>query len=144
MLSWQRHIATGLVLSANDHMRATASTPAPLSPSAWLQGLWTAVYGPHGREVSLMQQHGPGHMVPGLTADVTFSALKLIGDPNVPAGRHTFVRCQGQEVRVGLWDSLLRDMRPMAVFDPFLQFVTLEGPIASLRCWGQINRDPAR
>ena len=91
-----------------------------------------------------MQQHGPGHMVPGLTADVTFSALKLIGDPNVPAGRHTFVRCQGQEVHVGLWDSLLRDMRPMAVFDPFLHMVTLEGPIASLDCWGQINRDPAQ
>ncbi len=125
-------------------MRATAGTPAPVSPSAWLQGLWTAVYGPHGREVSLMQQHGPRHMVPGLTADVTFSALKLIGDPNVPAGRHTFVRCQGQEVRLGLWDSLLRDMRPMAVFDPFLQFVTLEGAMASLSCWGQINRDPAQ
>jgi hypothetical protein len=82
---------------------APPSQPALLPPAACLcgvQGLWAGAYGPHGLEIVCLLQVG---VPPRVSPCLSFSphaltqsrdrmfAIKVTGDPNIPAGQVSFV-----------------------------------------------------
>ena len=115
------------------------------------------VYGPHGVEVLQLEHVGPDSQDPpncpihGLRSQ----ALKLIGDPNVPASKHSFVFDLIQGVYHGQYNPIVHDPfpgshgpRPIVSFEAqqgMPAFIDLaERPVVGVfsNAVGQINRLP--
>lgn len=127
--------------------RALHAAETPLED---LAGLYTAPYGPHGLEIIQLR--------PVLSADAApapwppekcpvgieiprLEGLKITGDPNVPAGKHSFVAAVTQ-----LAEPRADDDRHIVSFQrdgPILVRLEDRPTQMRFRCWGQINCVPA-
>lgn len=117
-------------------------------------GFCTGVYGPHGREILYLSIKEAASSVHGdsaaeNTSRLELSALKITGDPNVPAGNLSFVINLSE--RMNIAEEMERDERLIVVFGEFFggndhAVLAPQHRLPSLAAWyrgkGQINRFP--
>lgn len=116
-------------------------------------GLYTAPYGSHGNEIlhlSIHSKSSPAFLPCSDQFDfgnVQLQALKISGDPNVPANRISF--CINLELTMDPTSALLEDSRPIITFNEngIPRWISLEQRLPNVVSWargyGQINRDPS-
>lgn len=124
-----------------------------LSLLSRLQGLWTGVYSAHGWEVLRVTVENSGAPAPPdcAIAGPRLEGLKLLGDPNVPASKHSFV-ADAASCRLGPYRPEDDPFPVGGAARPILSFLgggaavmvsMAPRPVAArFRAVGQINRIP--
>lgn len=112
-------------------------------------GLYTASYGPHGQEVILLRRLEAGapaeQPLPDDFPDVPrWEGVKLSGDPNVPAGRLTFLASAAEPGPDAVMQVLADVRRVVSFANPDPEEVRLldRGVGAAHSAFGQINVQP--
>lgn len=161
-----KHISdSGEVCIRMYHRAAPLSVPLSLlPPHCPPPGTYTGVYGGHGIEilkVELLRAEDSGPLGCGL-GGVRLHGLKVIGDPNVPAGQTSFIVEVDDDDTTSTWrpgpyDAVRDDPcavngqnpRPIVSYDGQIgvRMIDMEArPVSAVfpRAFGQINKTPGR
>jgi hypothetical protein len=108
-------------------------------------GFHTAIYGPHGREMLYLSIKESADDTHSGASVLQLSALKVTGDPNVPAGHDSFVIDLDQ--RFDAAEEIERDHRLLVMFGQDAHAIVAPASrLPLLTAWfrgrGQINRVP--